>query len=391
MDLDNDLYSRQLSIYDPESMAKISELKILLIGLRGLGIEIAKNIILSGAKSLTLFDKEICSINDMGSNFYITENDFYKRRDEVCIKKLSELNEYVELSLYNGENLLENLNEFNIVVITEIMEKNYLIKIDKYCRQNKIGFIYCLALGLSGFIFSDFGIQHLIKSKLNREKKIYCIKRIIKNNKNKIQIIIDSNDFSLIGEGKFVQFKEIEGLEELNDKIKPIKYISKESFEIEEENFIDVDKYIKDGIAEEYEYEEKMNYKSLEESFEILYDEEIMERLDKSKLNNEEQLHLAILSIHEYYEKNKSLPEINNLKHSNIIIDIANKIYNKLRSKEYEWIKHFDSIDRKYLEYVSRWSKCEIAPICSFLGGISSQEIFKLNGKFIPINQMALV
>ena len=130
-----------------------------------------------------------------------------------------------------------------------------------------------------------------------------------------------------------------------------------------------------------------MNYKSLEESFEIPYDEEIMERLDKSKLNNEEQLHLAILSIHEYYEKNKSLPEINNLKHSNIIIDIANKIYNKLRSKEYEWIKHFDSIDRKYLEYVSRWSKCEIAPICSFLGGIASQEIFKLNGKFIPINQ----
>ena len=51
MDLDYDLYSRQLSIYDPESMAKISELKILLIGLRGLGIEIAKNIILSGAKS----------------------------------------------------------------------------------------------------------------------------------------------------------------------------------------------------------------------------------------------------------------------------------------------------------------------------------------------------
>ena len=86
-------------------------------------------------------------------------------------------------------------------------------------------------------------------------------------------------------------------------------------------------------------------------------------------------------------KKNKSLPEINNLKHSNIIIDIANKIYNKLRNKEYESIKHFDSFDRKYLEYVSRWSKCETAPICSFLGGISSQEIFKLNGKFIPINQ----
>lgn len=153
MKINTELYSRQLSIYGLESMKKISELKIFLIGLRGLGLEIAKNIILSGIKSLTLFDKQICNINDMGSNYFITQKDFGKRRDIVCIKQLSELNENVELSVFDGENLLENLEVFNIVIITEVMDKNYLIEIDKFCREKKIGFIYCATLGLSGYIF----------------------------------------------------------------------------------------------------------------------------------------------------------------------------------------------------------------------------------------------
>ena len=387
MKINTELYSRQLSIYGLESMKKISELKIILIGLRGLGLEIAKNIILSGIKSLTLFDKQICNINDMGSNYFISQKDFGKRRDIVCIKQLSELNEYVELSIFDGKNLIENLERFNIVIITEIMDKNYLIEIDKFCREKKIGFIYCAALGLSGFIFSDFGIDHIIKSKLNREKKIYSIKKIIKNNKNKIQIIIDGNDFSIVGEGKYIKLKEIKGLEELNDKIIPIKYISKEAFEIADIYNINVDKYINGGLVEEYEIEEKITYKSLEDSFEIPYEDEILERLDKSKINNEELLHLTILALHEYYTSYKSLPEINDLKQSKIIIDIAKKIYDEFNLKDYEWIKNIESFNEKFAEKVSKWSRCQIPPICSFIGGIASQEIFKYNGKFVPINQ----
>lgn len=33
------------------------------------------------------------------------------------------------------------------------------------------------------------------------------------------------------------------------------------------------------------------------------------------------------------------------------------------------------------------WSRCEISPICTFLGGLVSQEIVKITGKYIPINQ----
>ena len=73
--LDENLYSRQIFTYGIDTMDKIINLKILIIGLRGLGIEIAKNIILAGPKEVSISDKNICQINDLGSNFYINEKD----------------------------------------------------------------------------------------------------------------------------------------------------------------------------------------------------------------------------------------------------------------------------------------------------------------------------
>ena len=72
-------------------MKKLIHLKILIVGLRGLGVEIAKNIILAGPNHVSIFDPEIVKINDLGANFYLSIDDIknQKRRDEACLKKLS--------------------------------------------------------------------------------------------------------------------------------------------------------------------------------------------------------------------------------------------------------------------------------------------------------------
>ena len=85
---DKNLYSRQILTYGIDTMDKIINLKILIIGLRGLGIEIAKNIILTGTKEVSISDKNICQINDLGSNFYINENDINKKTCETEMMKL---------------------------------------------------------------------------------------------------------------------------------------------------------------------------------------------------------------------------------------------------------------------------------------------------------------
>ena len=52
--------------------------RAVLIGVSGLGVEIAKNIILAGISSVTLCDPEVPNSFDLGGNFYLAESDLNK-------------------------------------------------------------------------------------------------------------------------------------------------------------------------------------------------------------------------------------------------------------------------------------------------------------------------
>ena len=54
-------------------MKKIIKLNIFIYGMRGLGLEISKNIILAGPKKVTIFDPYIAKINHLSAIFYLTK------------------------------------------------------------------------------------------------------------------------------------------------------------------------------------------------------------------------------------------------------------------------------------------------------------------------------
>lgn len=70
IEFDINLYSRQLGIIDKETMKKLTKLKFFIIGLRGLGIEILKNLILEGPNTFDIYDPNLITINDLNSNFF---------------------------------------------------------------------------------------------------------------------------------------------------------------------------------------------------------------------------------------------------------------------------------------------------------------------------------
>jgi ubiquitin-activating enzyme E1 len=55
-EIDESLYSRQLYVLGHMAMKRMGSSNVLIVGLKGLGAEMAKNIALAGVKSLTLFD-----------------------------------------------------------------------------------------------------------------------------------------------------------------------------------------------------------------------------------------------------------------------------------------------------------------------------------------------
>ena len=91
--VDTDLYSRQIGAFGMDVMGKLLKLKVLIVGMRGLGVETAKNIILCGSYSVDIYDPNLVQINDLGSNFYLSQDDINKKnRDEACKNNLSLLN-----------------------------------------------------------------------------------------------------------------------------------------------------------------------------------------------------------------------------------------------------------------------------------------------------------
>jgi len=388
--LDTNLYSRQIGTFGMETMGKLIKMNVLIVGMRGLGCEIAKNIILAGPHEVKIFDNTITTINDLCGNFYLTENDVGKnRRDEGCLKKLAELNPYVHVALMEGTDIVAKIKEFNVVVITEIMNLELLFKINEICRENKIGFIYTACFGISGFVFDDFGKEHFIHDKNGEECKTY-LARIITNDPKQCCVTIDDTigggKLSL-ADGDFVTFKEVKGMTELNDgKPRKIKFLNAMSFAIEEDTS-KYGEYQGGGIIEQVKLPEPKKYKSLQELFYVPYTDKVPDPIDFSKFGRNELLHCAVRALHEYYNTNKSLPELNNKSQCDNVVSLAKNIYNSAKEKKEKWIENSQEFNENLVYNVARWAKSEISPICAFLGGVVAQEIVKFTGKYTPFDQ----
>lgn len=117
---------------------------VLVSGLRGLGVEIAKNIILGGVKAVTLHDQGTTQWADLSSQvplpnilfpaetpaslchslillptcllqFYLREEDIGKNRAEVSQPRLAELNSYVPVTAYTGPLVEDFLSGFQVL------------------------------------------------------------------------------------------------------------------------------------------------------------------------------------------------------------------------------------------------------------------------------------
>jgi ubiquitin-activating enzyme E1 len=80
-----------------EAQKRMASSDVLISGLNGLGVEVAKNVILAGVKSVTLHDSTPTAWCDLAAQFYLTESDLGKPRAAACVSKLAELNRYVKV------------------------------------------------------------------------------------------------------------------------------------------------------------------------------------------------------------------------------------------------------------------------------------------------------
>jgi ubiquitin-activating enzyme E1 len=407
--INNNFYSRQIGTYGLETMTKIMKMNVFIYGMRGVGIEIAKNIVLAGPKSLTIFDSCKTKINDLSSNFFLKEEDVQegKKRDEACFSNLSELNPYVKLNIMEGEDIISDIKnkiknpetKYNVVLITEFLPKKEIIEINDICRNNNIGFIFSIEFGIFGFLFVDFGDEFIVYDETGEESKEYLIKLITKEKEGKVLINSNLSGNITLTSKDLVSFKEIEGMKELNNCPPRAIKINGNIIEIgDTSNFSD---YISGGIIYNVKLPKKINFNSFKERVEIPIKEgeEYIGPLDFINVNIQEILAIGLLSLFDFYEQRNNLPEINNSNDAEDLYIFAKNILNKKEKENIYWVKNiirrniedydvnFDLVFEKIIKYLSNWAKAEICPIASFIGGVTAQEIIKFTGKYKPIHQ----
>lgn len=219
--IDTNLYSRQIGTYGLEAMGRLIKMKILIVGMRGLGVEVAKDLTLAGPKSVTLYDPNTVTTADRGSNFYIKESDVGNRsRAEACKNQLDELNPHVVVDCL-AEFTNDLIPAYDVICITEnLCGSERLVEINEICRSSNTGFILSETMGLAGYTFLDYGPEFIVRDKDGEQTQKFMIINIERGQNAKVLCHEDKRHS--FQDGDFVKFSEVEGMVELNSLSEPV-------------------------------------------------------------------------------------------------------------------------------------------------------------------------
>lgn len=369
---DSSFYFRQLCVYGEQYMPKISQLNIYVHGLRGLGVEAAKCLILSGVQSITIQDDSILQINDLGSNAYCHEEDVgQKARAAASIDLLRAVNSRVKVNLIEKQQITESfLEQFDVVIFTDYYDKKKLLSYNQFCRSREkaIGFIYGGVLGLYGFVFVDFGKSFIVSEVNSEEPAKGWIEDIRKKDSDFLEVKLTYRH-KQINEGDYVRFDEIKGFSQLNGqvyKVHSVKFTGTGFYFLIHCDSTSFEEYICFGYVIPVKMPAEIQFIDLETSLTNL--ETISMDGDFSKFGQSEKLHKALGGILNFYEINQRLPDYH--------ID-----------KEVQQLGEIqEEVDNLCLNLI-KYSQVQISSQCSFFGGVIAQEALKYIGKFMPLKQ----
>lgn len=373
-DIDESLYSRQLYVLGHEAMKRMGSSNVLIVGLKGLGVEIAKNIALAGVKSLTLFDPHPAQIADLSSQFFLHPEDVGKPRAQVTAPRVAELNSYVPVSVHESKSLTDDLTQlkrYQVVVLTNTPLKDQL-KVADFCHQNGIYVTVADTFGLFGYIFNDFG-KNFTVGDATGENPISGIVADI--DETGLVSALDETRHGL-EDGDYVEFAEVRGLTGLNGAA-PRKITVKGPYSFSIGDVSSLGRYEGGGLFAQVKMPKILNFEPLSQQ---MQKPELM-MSDFAKFDRPQQLHAGIQALHAFAEAHGGdLPRPHNNADARELLDLTKKIL-KASGEEVE-------LSEKLITELSYQARGDLSPMAAFFGGLAAQEVLKaVSGKFTPVKQ----
>lgn len=382
-EIDESLYSRQLYVMGHEAQRKMAASSVLIVGLNGLGVEVAKNVILAGVKSVALFDDKNVTYTDLSAQFYLGEKDIGYNRAAVSAPKLAELNPHVPVTVLNDLNLATLAENFKVVVLIDVTATKRA-EIADHCHANGVYVVAGETYGVFGSIFCDFGPAFVVNDTDGEAAFSSMIAGITCDSRAVVTVLEETRHNLTTGD--VVTLTEITGMTELNDQQFTVEVKDPFSFalDVDSTNFAP---YLRGGYVNQVKQPATVAFKSYSES--LKNPGEFV--VDFAKIHRAGQVHLAFRALEAFQEAHGHLPEPGNVEHAAEVYQQTLRLAEtfagatdstlKLSSKEIEE-------EEKLIKRLSLCARGQVAPICALLGGIMGQEVLKAcSGKFMPVKQ----
>uniref|UniRef100_A0AAY5KR40 Ubiquitin-activating enzyme E1 C-terminal domain-containing protein n=1 Tax=Esox lucius TaxID=8010 RepID=A0AAY5KR40_ESOLU len=321
---------RQRYVLGDSAMQQMAQSSVFLSGMAGLGVEIAKNIVLAGVKAVTLHDTKQCETKDLGCNFFIRQDDVlnHRKRVEAVHPRVAELNPYVHVDSSSFPlDLSTDLNflrRYQCVILTEA-RLSLQKKVDEFCHSQQPP------------IRDDPGV-------------VTCM---------------DGRTHGL-QTGQSILFREVNGMDQLNGTARQVTVLSPYSFAIGDTSGLQP--YAHGGFFLLVKTPRTYSFETMEHQ---LCEPKVLTP-DFSKPEAPLQIHAAMLALDDFQEEHNRLPNIGCCQDAEVLV--------RLTERAPLW--------PELARCLSRTAQGSLPPLAAAVGGMASQELLKaLTGKFAPLQQ----
>ena len=375
-EIDESLYSRQLYVLGHEAMKRMGSSKVLIVGMRGLGVEIAKNIALAGVKSLSLYDPRPVKIADLSSQFFLRPEDVGRPKAALTAPRVSELNPYTPVDVHpsSSDSItsdLEQLKRYQVVVLTDTPLRDQ-ITIADFCHDNGIYVVIADTFGLFGSVFTDFGKDFVVNDATGEEVQSGIVVNISEEG------LVSALDEARHGleDGDYVTFTEVRGMEGVNNA-EPRKITVKGPHAFSIGDVSGLGTYSGGGLFTQVKMPKNVNFEPL--SQQLKKPETLIS--DFAKFDRPTQLHAGFQALHKFAEShNGEMPKPMNGDDAAEVFKISQGIVSSLEEKT--------DLDEKLIKELSFQARGDLPPMVAVMGGLAAQEVLKsISGKFHPVKQ----
>lgn len=372
-EIDEALYSRQLYVLGHAAQRRLLSGRVLVSGLDGLGLEVCKNLTLSGIGTISIHDRKETDWRDLASNCYLTEEDAIGRNNRALAvrDKLRDLNSNVRVQvLENNEDIIgeSDIAAHDVIVLIDAGLDEQL-RISAMVREQGKRFLMSDVRGLAGYIFTDFGDDFTIEDPDGETPIRVGIGSVSLHNGAGLVTCLHETRHGL-QTGDLVRFEETNSTLDAETRqivdegpfAFSIGDISSSTTTIGEEGLP------AGGFAIEVKQPKSVSFLNLRDSI----SSPSFEQTDWAKPDRSEKLHQAFRCVYRKEEKERE-----------------KKSEEDDEGKKEEEEEVFSKDVEQFVRRIGgRGKGGKLGPVCAFLGGVLAQETQKaLSGKFTPIHQ----